>query len=141
MQYVIADKGPRMQVRVSAADDQHESGSLCISQKLATYTTVQLTPNLHFWDPRREVAHLVHLLLLVQFVQVPSYWVAQLQMEMLASGTHSIVLLSRSATKVPSRAMLAAALMPGRISLDARMPQRRTLCYIMTNDMLPSGIR
>jgi hypothetical protein len=33
-------------------------------------------------------------------VQVPAYWVAQLQMEMLASGTHSIVLLSRSATKV-----------------------------------------
>lgn len=33
-------------------------------------------------------------------MQVPPYWVAQLQMEMLASGSHSIVLFSRSATKV-----------------------------------------
>ena len=40
-------------------------------------------------------------------VQVPAYWVAQLQMEMLASGTHSIVLLSRSATKVTQIVCLA----------------------------------
>lgn len=31
--------------------------------------------------------------------QVPCYWVPQLQMEMLASDTHSIILLTRSATK------------------------------------------
>ena len=40
-------------------------------------------------------------------LQVPAYWVAQLQMEMLASDTHSIVLLSRSATKVPRSVSLA----------------------------------
>ena len=40
-------------------------------------------------------------------LQVPAYWVAQLQMEMLASSTHSIVLLSRSATKVHRSVSLA----------------------------------
>lgn len=39
--------------------------------------------------------------------QVPAYWVAQLQMEMLASSTHSIILLSRSATKVHRSVSLA----------------------------------
>lgn len=34
--------------------------------------------------------------------QVPVYWVPQLQLEMLASGTPSVILLSRSATKVCS---------------------------------------
>jgi hypothetical protein len=48
-----------------------------------------------------------HVILLFCDPQVPAYWVAQLQMEMLASGTHSIVLLSRSATKVHLNVCLA----------------------------------
>ena len=51
-------------------------------------------------------------------VQVPAYWVAQLQMEMLASGTHSIVLLSRSATKVPRSVSLAKRKFPLALVLN-----------------------
>ena len=53
-------------------------------------------------------------------MQVPCYWVPQLQMEMLASNTASIVLLSRSATRVSTFCMLR--LLPSR---QFRGPSRR----------------
>ena len=98
--YVLIDRGPRSEARVCA--------SVCVTD----VSTSLLEP---FWAPvegsiekclhqfshtyRRDRSTLGDVTSQI-LPQVPVYWVAQLQLEMLASGCGTVLLVSRSATQV-----------------------------------------